>query len=66
MEKYNIESLRFRRKRNLAKIMYTLSSKIDNLKISTTNIVLRSTRKVKLKKDFTIKPEYITDISTEA
>ena len=53
MEKYNIESLRLRRKRNLAKIMYTQSSKIDNL--STTNIVLRSTHKVKMQKDFTSK-----------
>ena len=35
--------------------MYTQSSKIDNLKMSTTNIVLRSTRKVKMKKDFTSK-----------
>ena len=50
MEKYNIESLRLRRKRNLAKIMYTQSSKIDNVEMSTTNIVLRSTRKVKMKK----------------
>ena len=55
MEKYNIESLRLRRKMNLAKIMSTQSSKIDNLKMSTTNIVLRSTRKVKMKKDFTSK-----------
>ena len=55
MEKYNIESLRLRRKKNLAKIMYIQSSKIDNLKMSTTNIVLRSTRKVKMKKDFTSK-----------
>ena len=35
--------------------MYTQSSKIDHLKMSTTNIVLRSTRKVKMKKDFTSK-----------
>ena len=55
MEKYNIESLRLRRKKNLAKIMYIQSSKIDNLKMSTTNIVLRSTRKVKMKKYFTSK-----------
>ena len=37
MEKYNIESIRLRRKRNVTKIMYTQSSKIDNLKLSTTN-----------------------------
>ena len=51
-EIYNIDS---RRKRNLVKIMYTQSSEIDNLKRSSTNIVLRSTCKVKIKKDFTSK-----------
>ena len=55
MEKYNIESVRLRRKRNLVKIMSTQSSKIDNLNMSTTNIVLRSMHRVKMKKDFTSK-----------
>ena len=35
--------------------MYSLSSKIDNLKTGTTNIVLRSTLKVKMKNYFTRK-----------
>ena len=35
--------------------MYTQSPKIDNLKMSTTNIVLRSMRKVKMKNYFTSK-----------
>ena len=54
-EKYNIESLRLRRKRNLAKIMYSQSSKVQNLKIITTEMNLRSKNKVKMKNDFTSK-----------
>ena len=44
-EKYNIESLRLRHKRNLAKIRYSQSTKVQNLKIDT----------VKMKNDFTTK-----------
>ena len=54
-DKYKIEDLKLRRKRNLAKIMYTLSSDSDNLKTVSIGRDLRSTTKVKLKNDFTSK-----------
>ena len=37
-EKYNIESLRLRHKRNLAKIRYSQSTKVKNFKIDTVKI----------------------------
>ena len=54
-DKYKIEDLKLRRKRNLAKIMHTLSSDRDNLKTVSTGRDLRSTTKVKIKNDFTSK-----------
>ena len=51
MEKYNIESIRLRRKKNLAKIMYTQSSKIDNVKLITTNRWLSNQRSYLKKND---------------
>ena len=53
--KYNVESLKLRRKRNLVKIMYSQSSCSENLKINTVKINLRSRKKVHMKKNFTSK-----------
>ena len=47
-EKYKIEDLRLRRKRNLAKIMYSRSHDSNNLKEITTEINLRSKSKIKM------------------
>ena len=54
-DKYKIEDLKLRRKRNLLKIMHTLSSDSENLKTVSIERDLRSTTKVKLKNDFTSK-----------
>ena len=54
-EKYNIENLRLRRKRNLSKIMYSQSTRVQNLKTDMVKINLRSKNKVKMKNDFTSK-----------
>ena len=54
-DKYKIEDLKLRRKRNLLKIMHTLSSDSENLKTVSIERDHRSTTKVKLKNDFTSK-----------
>ena len=54
-EKYKIEDLKLRRKRNLVKIMYHQSLNIDNLRKVTTDKNLRSKKKVKLDNNFTNK-----------
>ena len=52
-DKYKIENLRLRRKRNLAKIMYTQSTDVQNLKVDTIKMNLRSKKNVHMKTDFT-------------
>ena len=59
LEKYKIENLRLRRKRNLVKIMYSQSSCPENRKIDTVKINLRSKNKIHLKKDFTSKTKIL-------
>ena len=54
-DKYKIESLKLRRKRNLVKIIYTQSMREKNLKTFSSEKNLRSMDKVKLKNDFTSK-----------
>ena len=54
-DKYKIEDLALRRKRNLVQIIHTLSTDKDNLKTISTVRELRSTTKVKMKNDFTSK-----------
>ena len=51
--KYNVEKLRLRRKRNLAKIMHTQSKNIENLKATSVERNLRIANKIKMKNDFT-------------
>ena len=58
-EKYKIEELKLRRKRNLAKIMYARSSDINNLKEETTEINLRSKNKIKMNNNFTSKTKVL-------
>ena len=53
--KYKIEDLQLRRKRNLVKIIHTLSADSENLKTVSAVRELRSTTKVKMKNDFTSK-----------
>ena len=57
--KYKIECLRLRRKRHLVKIMYSQSSHVQNLKIDTVKINLRSKNKIHMKKDFTSKTKIL-------
>ena len=52
---YNIEPLKLRRKRNLLKIMYNQSHEENNLQEYEMNMKLRSSKKVKMKSDFTSK-----------
>ena len=59
LEKYKIESLKLRRKRNLVKIMYSQSSCSKNLKPDTVKINLRSKKKIHIKKDFTSKTKIL-------
>ena len=59
IEEYKIESLSLRRKRNLVKIMYSQSSQVQNIKIDTVTINLRSKKKVHMKKDFTSKTKVL-------
>ena len=54
-EKYKIEDLRLRRKRNLVKIMCNQSMCTKNLKVETSKMRLQSANKVKIKKVFTNK-----------
>ena len=54
-KKKGIEDLKLRRKRNMAKIMFSQSSIAENKCTNRTNMTLRSANKVKLKKDFTSK-----------
>ena len=54
-EKYGIEDLKIRRKRNMAKIMFSQSSIAENKCTNRTNMNLRSAKKVKLKNNFTTK-----------
>ena len=67
LKKYKIEDLRLRRKRNLVKIMHTLSANSENLKTvsAETERELRSIKKVKMKNDFTSKIKSLTVPSTE-
>ena len=58
-EKYKIEDLRLRRKRNLAKIMYSRSHDSNNLKEITTEINLRSKSKIKMINNFTNKTKVL-------
>ena len=51
--KYNLEPLDVRRKRNLVKLMYIESKKDGNVDIYRPNMVLRSTKSVKMKHKFT-------------
>ena len=60
-EKYKIEDLRLRRKRNLVKIMYSQSSDINNLKKATTDKNLRSGNTIKLDNNFTNKTRHSTE-----
>ena len=50
--KYKIEKLAIRRKRSLLRVMYINSKDINNIKNRTHDINLRSTKKVKMKEDF--------------
>ena len=59
LEKYKIECLHLRRKRNLVKIMYSRSSCSQNLKVDTVKINLRSKKKIHMKKDFTSKTKIL-------
>ena len=59
LEKYKIESLKLRRRRNLVKIIYSQSACSKNLKVDTVKINLRSKKKVHLKKDFTSKTKIL-------
>ena len=59
LEKYKIESLQLRRKRNLVKIMYSQSSCSQNLKVDTVKINLRSKKKIHMRKDFTSKTKVL-------
>ena len=59
LEKYKIESLKLRRKRNLVKIMYSQSSCSKNLKPDTVKINLRSKKKIHIKKDLTSKTKIL-------
>ena len=61
LEKYKIENLRLRRKRNQVKIMYSQSSCPENRKIDTVKINLRSKNKIHLKKDFTSKTKILNN-----
>ena len=54
-EKYGVEDLKLRRKRNLVKIMYLQSSLEGNKCENNLSMTLRSANKVKLKNDFTNK-----------
>ena len=49
MKRYNLESLRIRRKRNILNLMYNQSQDMENVHIKTCNISLRSAKKIKLK-----------------
>ena len=53
LDRFNIESLKSRRKRNLVNLMYNQSREMENVCISTCNIKLRSVNKIKLKSQFT-------------
>ena len=59
LEKYKIECLHLRRKRNLVKIMYSQSSCSQNLKVDRVKINLRSKKKIHMKKDFTSKTKIL-------
>ena len=54
-EKYGIEDLKIRRKRNMAKIVFSQSSNAESKCMSRTNMTLRSAKNVKLKNNFTSK-----------
>ena len=54
-EKYDIEDLNLRRKRNIVKIMYAQSTLVENKKEDYANMTLRSSKKVKMKNNFTDK-----------
>ena len=53
LKRYNLESLRTRRKRSLLNLMYDQSHKSGNVDIKLCNINLRSAKKVRLKSQFT-------------
>ena len=53
LNRYNLESLRNRRKRSLLNLMYDQSHEMENVDIKSCNINLRSAKKVKLKSQFT-------------
>ena len=53
LKRYNLESLRNRRKRSLLNLMYDQSHKSGNIDTKLCNINLRSAKKVKLKSQFT-------------
>ena len=59
LEKYKIESLQLRRKRNLVKIMYSQSYCSQNLKVDTVKRNLRSKKKIHMRKDFTSKTKVL-------
>ena len=61
MNRYKIEDLKLRRKRNLVKIIHSLSAKTEYVKTKMTSDErnLRSTGKIKLKNDFTNKTKVI-------
>ena len=58
--KYKIEDLGERRKRNLAKIMYSLSAESENVENNVRIRELRSSKKVKMKNRFTNKTRVFT------
>ena len=53
LKRYNIEPLKTRRKLSLLNLMYKHSRQIDNVDLTSCNINLRSTKKIKLKSQFT-------------
>ena len=59
MEKYKIEELKLRRKRNLVKIMHTQSKKTEYVEIKSNDRNLRSTEKINLKNTFTSKTKVL-------
>ena len=59
MEKYKIEDLKLRRKRNMVKIMHAQSSKTEYIETLSCNRNLRSTEKIKMKNNFTSKTKVL-------
>ena len=58
-EKYKIENLKLRRKRNMVKIMYAQSSKAEYIEPLSCDKNLRSAEKIKLRNNFTNKTKVL-------